>query len=272
MYTMRCGRLRPAPRAARRCAVRASSAPSRGGGAQCRTASARPATRARLARSSRSPASGIAPSARRRANASLLRASANTSKHFASHGIARPATSPAPTIRIRFIAGLSHVMSFRITLQPGGQHFDARADQTVLEAALAAGFIVPYGCRDGACGACKAHIERGTIDQGTISEGALTPAEIASGQALLCQARACSDLEVTVRSITRAGAIAVKKLPCRVQSIERAASDVIVMHLKLPASDKFAFRAGQYIDFVLDEGRRRSFSIANAPAVSEHIE
>lgn len=163
-------------------------------------------------------------------------------------------------------------MSFRITLQPGGQHFNARADQTVLEAALAAGFIVPYGCRDGACGACKARIERGTIDQGRISEGALTREESAAGQALLCQARACSDLEVTVRSITRAGEIAVKKLPCRVQSIERAAPDVIVMQLKLPASDKFAFRAGQYIDFLLDEGRRRSFSIANAPAVDEHIE
>src|SRR5690606_12701598 len=122
------------------------------------------------------------------------------------------------------------------------------------------------------CGACKAKIERGTIDQGRISEGTLTPEERASGQALLCQARACSDLEVTVRSITRAGDVPVKKLPCRVQSIERSAADVIVLQLKLPASEKFTFRAGQYIDFLLDGGRRRSFSIANAPVVNDHIE
>lgn len=163
-------------------------------------------------------------------------------------------------------------MSFQITLQPGQQPFAANADQTVLEAALAAGFVVPYGCRDGACGACKAHITHGTIHQGDISPGALTPAEQAEGQALLCKAHPCSDLVVTVRSITRAGDIPLKKLPCRVLSIERAASDVIVLKVKLPATEPFAFRAGQYIDFILDGGRRRSFSIANAPAEKGHLE
>jgi CDP-4-dehydro-6-deoxyglucose reductase len=167
---------------------------------------------------------------------------------------------------------IPRTMSFQITLQPGGQHFPAEPGQTVLEAALAAGFVVPYGCRDGACGACKAQLERGTIDQGSVSDSALTGAERAAGLSLLCKARPLSDIEVTVRSITRAGDLPVKKLPCRVQSIERAADDVIVLKLKLPASEAFTFRAGQYVDFLLEGGRRRSFSVANAPAVSDHIE
>jgi CDP-4-dehydro-6-deoxyglucose reductase, E3 len=163
-------------------------------------------------------------------------------------------------------------MPFTISLQPGGQQFPIETDQTILEAALSAGFVVPYGCRDGACGACKARVDRGHIEQGAVSATALTSSERAEGMALLCKAHALGDLAITVRNLTRAGDLPIKKLPCRVQSIERAASDVVVLKLKLPASDPFRFRAGQYIDFVLDGGRRRSFSIANAPAGADHLE
>lgn len=163
-------------------------------------------------------------------------------------------------------------MSFTISLQPGGQQFSADPGQTVLEAALDAGFVVPYGCRDGACGACKALVTSGRIEQGKVADNALTTAEREDGYALLCKAHALDDLSITVRSLTRAGDIPVKKLPCRVQTIERAAPDVVVIKLKLPASDPFRFRAGQYIDFLLDGGRRRSFSIANAPDGADHLE
>lgn len=163
-------------------------------------------------------------------------------------------------------------MTFTISLQPGGQQFSISADQTVLEAALAAGFVVPYGCRDGACGACKARVNHGTIEQGAISATALSAAERAEGMALLCKAHALSDLDISVRSLTRAGDLPIKKLPCRVQSIDFPAADVAVLKVKLPASEPFRFHAGQYIDFLLDGGRRRSFSIANAPLAADHLE
>lgn len=163
-------------------------------------------------------------------------------------------------------------MPFTISLQPGGQQFSITSDQTILEAALAAGFVVPYGCRDGACGACKARVDRGDIEQGAVSATALSSSERAEGMALLCKAHALSDVDITVRSLTRAGDLPIKKLPCRVQSLDFAAPDVAVLKVKLPASEPFRFRAGQYIDFVLDGGRRRSFSIANAPAIGDHLE
>jgi CDP-4-dehydro-6-deoxyglucose reductase len=47
---------------------------------------------------------------------------------------------------------------------------------------------------------------------------------------------------------------------------------VIVLELKLPASEKFQFIAGQYIDILLADGKRRSFSIANAPTSADHLE
>lgn len=163
-------------------------------------------------------------------------------------------------------------MSFQVTLQPSGHQFSIEPEQSILEGAIAAGLLIPYGCRDGACGACKATVESGAISIDRFSASALSEAEQAAGQTLLCRAAARSDLVVTVRNVQRAGDIPIKKLPCRVQKLEKVAPDVMVLEVKLPASEQFRFRAGQYVDFLLPGGRRRSFSIANAPHAADHLE
>ena len=163
-------------------------------------------------------------------------------------------------------------MSHRISLQPGNHSFQADDDQTVLEAALAAGLLLPHGCRDGACGACKGRVLEGEVEHGEHSSGALSEAERGEGLALFCCAKPLGDLVVQARSVTRAGDIQVKRLPCRVQKLERLAEDVMRIELKLPASENFAFRAGQYIDILLADGQRRSFSIANPPQDAQHLE
>ncbi|THF63861.1 CDP-6-deoxy-delta-3,4-glucoseen reductase [Pseudothauera nasutitermitis] len=163
-------------------------------------------------------------------------------------------------------------MAFQISLQPGGQHFSAEPEQTLLDAALAAGLLLPHGCRNGACGACKGKVLSGEIDPGAPASAVLSDAERAAGVTLLCRAMARSDLQLEVRGVTRVGDFPVKKLPCRVQRLERAADDVMILDLRLPASEAFQFRAGQYIDFLLADGARRSFSIANAPHDAGHLE
>jgi len=104
------------------------------------------------------------------------------------------------------------------------------------------------------------------------SASALSEAEQAAGLTLLCRAHAASDVTVTVRNVQRAGDIPIKKLPCRVQRLEKLAPDVMLMDVKLPASEQFRFLAGQYVDFLLAGGKRRSFSIANAPERADHLE
>ncbi|ATE62336.1 CDP-6-deoxy-delta-3,4-glucoseen reductase [Thauera sinica] len=163
-------------------------------------------------------------------------------------------------------------MSYEISLQPGNHHFRADADETILEAALAAGLLLPHSCRDGACGACKGKVLAGEIDYGNMTEGTLSQEEREAGYALFCCARPRSDLALQARTVSRAGDVPVKKLPCRVQRLQRLAPDVMLIDLKLPASESFQFRAGQYIDVLLADGRRRSFSIANAPHDAGHIE
>lgn len=163
-------------------------------------------------------------------------------------------------------------MPFQISLQPGGQTFTAEEDETILQAALDAGLLLPHSCRDGACGACKGKVVSGIIDQGRVSEGALSDAEREAGYALFCCAKPGSDLVLEARNVTRAGDIPVKKLPCRVQKLERLAPDVMRLEVKLPASEVFQYRAGQYVDFLLADGKRRGFSIANPPGDAGHLE
>jgi CDP-4-dehydro-6-deoxyglucose reductase len=65
--------------------------------------------------------------------------------------------------------------------------------------------------------------------------------------------------------VRRAGDIQIRKLPCRIEKIVLAAPDVAIVSLKLPANERLQFLAGQYIDILQSEGRRRSFSLATAP-------
>lgn len=163
-------------------------------------------------------------------------------------------------------------MAFKVTLQPSGHAFTASADATLLESALDAGVHVPYGCRNGACGACKGKVVAGRVEHGAAQDHALTPDERAAGLALLCCAKPQSDLTVECREARAESDVPVKTLPARVQTLERVAPDVIVMKLKLPANERLQFLAGQYVEFLLADGKRRAYSIANAPQDDELLE
>ena len=163
-------------------------------------------------------------------------------------------------------------MKFKVQIQPGGHELSVDADETVLDAALSRGLSLPYGCRGGACGACKSRLLSGSVQYGTFQPPALSDAEVAAGYTLLCQARPLSDLTVEVRVASNSDEIPSKILPCRVERMEQLAPDVTRVYLKLPPTERLRFLAGQYIDFLLRDGRRRSFSIANAPHNDEHIE
>ncbi len=160
----------------------------------------------------------------------------------------------------------------RVTLQPSGLQFEVEDGESVLAAALRQGYVLPYGCRNGACGSCKGKILAGEVDYGVYQKKALPDEEKAQGKALFCQARPLTDLTIEARTVGAAKDIEVKKLPCRVQKIERVADDVMILHLKLPANERLQFLAGQYIEFLLKDGSRRSFSMANAPHDDEFLQ
>jgi CDP-4-dehydro-6-deoxyglucose reductase len=156
---------------------------------------------------------------------------------------------------------------------PQQRTIGAGEDRPVLEAALAAGLNIPHSCKSGHCGSCRARLIRGRIEypQGRRPLG-LTEGEAAEGFVLLCQARAMTDLTVEVRQVARAADAEIKTLPARIARLSRLAPDVMQVMLRLPAVERLDFAAGQYLDVLIEGGRRRSFSIASPPHDSEVLE
>jgi CDP-4-dehydro-6-deoxyglucose reductase len=153
-----------------------------------------------------------------------------------------------------------------VTLRSSEKQFEANIDETVLEAALRAGFVLPYSCRTGSCGTCKAFVASGHVDYGVYQQQALSDAERAQGYALLCRAKPRSDLVVQAREVVAAEGIDIKILPCRVAQMDLLSPDVMGLQLTLPKNQTLKYLPGQYIDILLRGGRRRSFSIANGAA------
>ncbi len=156
-------------------------------------------------------------------------------------------------------------MAFQIKVEPSGHVFEANSEESVLDAALRHGLIMPYGCRSGACGACRGKVLSGQIEHGDAQEFVLPEKDRATGFALFCCASAQSNLVVEVRELRSAQEIPIKTLPAKVQKLTRAAPDVMLVELRLPASERLQFLAGQYIEILLKDGARRAFSLANAP-------
>jgi len=154
---------------------------------------------------------------------------------------------------------------FRISVQPSERSFTAGASETILAAAIRQGVAMPYGCKDGACGSCKCRKLSGSVVHGPHQSKALSEEEEAAGFVLACCAVPHSDLVLESRQVTQAGAFAIRKMPTRVITLERKSPDVIVLRLQLPANESFDYHAGQYVDFLLQGGVRRSYSMANAP-------
>ncbi|WP_157268090.1 CDP-6-deoxy-delta-3,4-glucoseen reductase [Azohydromonas aeria] len=155
-------------------------------------------------------------------------------------------------------------MSYKIDVQPAGLSFEVQ-DETILAAAIRQGVGLPYGCKDGACGSCKSRLLQGKVVHGHHQHKALSEAEEAAGLVLTCCAKPQSDCVIEARSVPGAGEFPVRKLPVRVISIDKPAADVAVLKLQLPANMPFDYHAGQYVEFLLRDGARRSYSMANMP-------
>ncbi|MDX1454646.1 MAG: CDP-6-deoxy-delta-3,4-glucoseen reductase [Gammaproteobacteria bacterium] len=163
-------------------------------------------------------------------------------------------------------------MTANVTLQPSGKLLVVREDESILDAALRQGVALPYGCRSGSCGTCECRLVDGEVDYPDVPPLALTDEDIANGAVLTCRAHPSTDLVLDAQELAGAGDIVIKTLPTRVVRLEKLCHDVMGVWLKLPAVERLAFRAGQYIDILLKDGTRRSFSLANPPHDDELLE
>lgn len=163
-------------------------------------------------------------------------------------------------------------MAFKVDIDTSGQQFECQDNETILEAAVREGIELPYGCRSGACGSCKGKLLEGKTGYPEGEPGGITDEEIDAGYVLCCQAVPSSDIRLDIEVIENDAEIKPVISPCKVHKIDRLNHDVVRMLVKLPADERLPFRAGQYIDFMLKDGRKRAFSLANAPHDDQYLE
>lgn len=164
-------------------------------------------------------------------------------------------------------------MPYQVQIEDSGHGFSVNEGEYILDAALRQGIALPYGCQSGGCGACRVQIASGNLvyEDGE-APPALSTAEQSAGYALLCSALARSDLKIRVEELPNAHAIRVRNLPARIHSLAPLCHDVMAVKLMLPGNQRLDYLAGQYVDILLRNGERRSFSIANAPGTDALLE
>ena len=167
---------------------------------------------------------------------------------------------------------MSPVVEHSVRIEPHGRTLRVTPGQPILQAALSAGLNLPHSCKSGHCGSCRARLLAGAIHYPNGPPLGITAEEVGRGDILLCQARAHSDLTVQARLIASVADVEIKTLPCRIARLTPLAPDVMQLWLRLPAVERLRFHPGQYLDVLLENGRRRSFSIASPPHDSEALE
>jgi len=161
---------------------------------------------------------------------------------------------------------------YHLLAHPDHRIVTVREGETVLDAGLRQGIALPFDCRNGGCGECKATLLHGRVDYGAYQPDVLTQRERAEGKLLLCCARPLSDLEIEYEPQAAPGGIPPRIRDAAVDSMEPLSHDVMRVVLKLDGAEQIEFYAGQYINILLDDGRKRSFSFATAPHVGDRIE
>lgn len=153
-----------------------------------------------------------------------------------------------------------------------GATFTVNEGESVLNAALRQGVMLPYSCKNGTCGSCKGTLESGEVHYPFHPPIALSREEMAEGGALLCQAEPTEDLVIRAREIEAVKDINIRKMPARVIEKTLMAPDVMRIRIKLPEAQRLQFLAGQYLEILLPDAKRRAFSIASPPQSEDIIE
>ena len=159
-----------------------------------------------------------------------------------------------------------------VAVHPDERIVTARAGETLLDAGLRSGLPMPFDCRNGGCGVCKATVLHGEVRLAPHQPEVLTEAERAAGRTLLCCAEALTDLEIEYVPLPGAKPLPVRQYVARVTRLEPLATDVMRVGLALDDGGALRFHAGQYINILLPDGEKRSFSFATAPHAAAEIE
>jgi CDP-4-dehydro-6-deoxyglucose reductase len=162
-------------------------------------------------------------------------------------------------------------MPGKVTLQPGGQEFVVTGRDSILEAALSRGLPLSYGCSNGNCGECRAHVVSGSVECVRHHDYLLTEAERAGGWTLLCSYTPQGDVTVEAAPARGAGDIPLQHLVTKVRQIQPLDKDISLLHLQTPRTERLRFLAGQSVRLTLADGATGEYPVASCPCDDRNL-
>lgn len=135
-------------------------------------------------------------------------------------------------------------MSYSVRIESTDHIFNVNAGESILDAAERQSIALPYGCRGGACGACKGELKEGKVSYPNGTPPGISAEEHEKGFALFCEAVPTSDLVIKSKELAASNEIEVKILPCRVEEKTQLNHDVVLIKLKLPKTERMQFLQG----------------------------
>lgn len=146
-------------------------------------------------------------------------------------------------------------MAHKITLLDNTQ-FMCPDDSRILDSAKNSGVLLEHSCRLGRCDACVVTIASGEayceIRKCTRSVG---------DKIYTCSSKPKSDLMLEANDLSALGIPSPNIGIAKVSQISRIGEHWVLLKLRLAPKIKFRYKPGQYVDFLLQNNQRRSFSI-----------
>lgn len=152
-------------------------------------------------------------------------------------------------------------MTHQITIQPKGLQFEAREDESVLDAAQRAGIKIRKSCTNGNCEICKAHMLAGVVDT---PEGKKNANHPDVNPLLCCVSKPRSDLILELDKVLGPGEIALQHVAFQIQDVTALEGGVYQVELLAPAGKPINYHAGQYLELLINDSEY-PFTIASAP-------
>jgi len=156
-------------------------------------------------------------------------------------------------------------MSYRVTLQPSGHHFETEPRETLLEAGLRAGLNLDHGCANGSCGDCRARLISGALEASGHADYPISEADRQRGVFLTCSNRAAADLVIEAHEVGSAAEIPEQTVRAKVSRIETLQDDIIQLSVRAPRSNGLRFLAGQSASLAFEGIEPRILPIASCP-------
>jgi len=186
--------------------------------------------------------------------------------------VARRPREPKRNAALLAKATFLRMLAAQVEVIPSGHEFFVEGNVSILDAGLRSGLALKYGCTSGSCGSCKARVVTGRVLKVRDHEYELSEREREMGYVLMCSYTAVTDVMIEAEEAKGEEDISRQHIDTAVRRLDRPREDLVVLHLRTPATQRLRFLSGQSATLELPSGTRGSLPLACCPCDSQNLE